>query len=77
MEININEAKSKMSSLLDLSLKGEEVVIMRRGKRVARLVPVRSTDKKLPDLHAFRDSIIVKGGSLSNCVIQERSKDRY
>jgi prevent-host-death family protein len=77
MEINLNEAKSKMGSLLDRSQKGEEVVIMRRGRRIARLVPVSSSEKRLPDLKDFRDSITVKGDSLGSAVIQGRNEERY
>ena len=44
MEINVKEARTKISSLLDRTLnKGEEVVILMRGKRVARLVPIGNT----------------------------------
>jgi prevent-host-death family protein len=77
MEINLNEAKSKMGSLLDRSQKGEEVVIMRRGRRIARLVPVSSSEKRLPDLKDFRDSITVKGDTLGSAVIQGRNEERY
>lgn len=37
-EIGAFEAKNTLGALLDLVDKGEEVVITRRGKRVARLV---------------------------------------
>ena len=40
-EIGAFEAKNKLSELLDLAEKGEEIVITRRGKEVARLVPPR------------------------------------
>lgn len=43
-EIGAFEAKNKLGQLLDLVERGEEVVITRRGKEVARLVP---------PLHAF------------------------
>ncbi len=33
------EAKNKLSELLDLAERGEEIVITRHGKEVARLVP--------------------------------------
>ena len=39
-QINIAEAKAKLSSLLDRALAGEEIVIARAGKPLARLVPV-------------------------------------
>jgi prevent-host-death family protein len=39
VEIGAFEAKNKLSELLDRAEKGEEVVITRRGRPVARLVP--------------------------------------
>jgi len=36
--VNVHEAKTHLSSLLEEVERGEEVVIARRGKRVARLV---------------------------------------
>ena len=77
MEVNVKEARAKISSLLDRTQKGEEVVIVRRGKRVARLVAVGDTDKRLPDLSTFRNSISLKGEALSRAVIQGRSEERY
>jgi len=77
MDINIKEAKTKIGALLDRSQKGEEVIIMRRGKRIAKLVPVDDTDKRLPDLRAFRNSIAVKGELVSTTVIQGRNEERY
>lgn len=41
-QINIAEAKAKLSELLDRALAGEEVVIARAGKPLARLVPVEA-----------------------------------
>jgi prevent-host-death family protein len=38
-EIGSFEAKNKLSALLDQVERGEEIVITRRGKPVARLVP--------------------------------------
>lgn len=41
IEVNIHEAKTQLSKLLARVANGEEVVIARAGKPVARLVPVR------------------------------------
>ena len=38
--MNVAEAKAKLSQLLDAARAGDEVVIARSGKAVARLVPV-------------------------------------
>jgi prevent-host-death family protein len=42
MEINIHEAKTHLSKLLERVALGEEVVIAKAGKPVAKLVPIRS-----------------------------------
>lgn len=40
--VNVHEAKTHLSRLLERVSQGEEVVIARAGKPVARLVPVRT-----------------------------------
>ena len=42
-EVGAFEAKNRLAQLLDLVEAGEEVVITRRGKEVARLVPPKTT----------------------------------
>ncbi len=39
-EIGAFEAKNKLGHLLDLAEKGEEIIITRHGKQVARLLPI-------------------------------------
>ena len=46
LQVNIAEAKAKLSSLLDRALAGEEVVIARAGKPLARLVPVDRREQR-------------------------------
>jgi len=45
-EVGAFEAKNKLSALLDLVEQGEEVVITRHGKEVARLVPPRTVNNR-------------------------------
>ena len=40
------EAKTKLSELLDRVERGEEIIITRRGKPVARVVPVQGTTRE-------------------------------
>jgi prevent-host-death family protein len=42
-EVGMHEAKTKLSQLVALAEKGEEVVITRNGKPVVRLAPVAPT----------------------------------
>lgn len=44
--VNVHAAKSQLSRLLDAAAAGEEVIIAKAGKPVARLVPF--TEKKEP-----------------------------
>lgn len=46
-EINVHEAKTQFSKLLRRVAAGEEIVIARAGKPVARLVPVEKSSKRL------------------------------
>jgi prevent-host-death family protein len=50
MQVNIAEAKAKLSFLLDRAVAGEEVVIARAGKPLARLVPLAEQIKRKPGL---------------------------
>ncbi|NWF56377.1 MAG: type II toxin-antitoxin system prevent-host-death family antitoxin [Syntrophaceae bacterium] len=77
MEISVKEARSKFKFLLDQVEGGNEVVIRRRGKEVARLVPPKGEGKRLPSLERFRSSIKMKGEPLSEIVKKERGEGRY
>lgn len=44
--VNIHEAKTHLSRLLEQVAGGEEVVIAKAGKAIARLVPLEAPPKK-------------------------------
>lgn len=46
MEINIHEAKTHFSRLLERVAMGEEVIIAKAGTPVAKLVPISTKPKK-------------------------------
>ena len=46
MEVNIHEAKTHLSRLLEKVSAGEEVIIAKAGKPVAKLVPIKRAPKK-------------------------------
>ena len=78
MEVNVKEARSRISDLLDRIQKGEEIVIIRRGKKTARLVPIDdAAERRLPDLSGFRRSIAARGKPLSEAVVKDRGLERY
>ena len=46
IEQNIHEAKTHLSRLLDQAMAGEDVVIMRSGRPLVRLVPVELAPRR-------------------------------
>ena len=55
--ISVAVAKAHLSGLLDRVEKGDEVVITRRGKPVARLTTVNPPKKPVQPLTSFRAQI--------------------
>ena len=76
LEVNVKEARSKLSELLNKVEKGEEITITRRGKKVARLVSTR-TKATLPSLKGFRQTLSVFGKPMSEVIIGSRKIERY
>lgn len=60
MTVSVHEAKTQLSKLIDLVEQGEEVLIERHGRPVAKLV--RANAFKKPQLGAMRGEISWKGG---------------
>jgi len=77
MEINVKEARGKISSLINRVRDGDEVIILRRGKQVARLMPMQIEKKMLPCLKNFRDSMRVTGEPISTMISSQRDEERY
>ena len=47
MEVGVHEAKTNLSKLLRRVAAGEEVVILRSGKPIARIVPIEPPKKRV------------------------------
>lgn len=56
--VNMHQAKTTLSQLVEAALRGEEVVIARHGKPVVRLVPVGA-----PHVHALRPIGLGRSGT--------------
>lgn len=47
--VNMHEAKSQLSKLVEAAMRGEDVVLARAGKAVARIVPMPPEHSRLSD----------------------------
>ena len=52
--IGIKEARQNLPGLIDQVEAGEEIMITRQGKAVAKLIPAPVIQRKLPSLKDFR-----------------------
>ena len=48
VQVDIAEAKEKLSALLDRALAGKEIIIARAGKPLPRLTPIESMTRRKP-----------------------------
>lgn len=55
--LNVYEAKSQFSKLLDLAAHGTETIIAKSGKPVAKLVPWQPPVRRAPGIWAGRITI--------------------
>ena len=53
--VNVHAAKTHLSSLLDRVARGEEIIIARAGKPIARLSPITPVDRPLGFVQAKID----------------------
>ena len=77
VRIGVKEARASLSKLIDRVSAGEDVVLLSRGKEVARLVPPERARKRLPSLARFRASLRVRGEAASKIVLKARKDDRF
>lgn len=56
-QVTVAEAKAQLSSLLNAVESGEPVLITRRGKPIAEIVPRRPVRDLLPQLQALRGGL--------------------
>lgn len=74
--VSVATAKAHLSELLDRIEKGEEIVVTRRGKPVARLTNVNPRKMPFPALDAFRKKIppLKTSGSEALHLIREEER---
>jgi prevent-host-death family protein len=71
--IGIKQAREALPELVHRAEAGEEIVITRQGRAVARLVGAPRAPSALPSLKEFRRSLGKQGTPASRLVREERS----
>ena len=76
-EVSVKEVRDNFRAYLDRAEAGEEIIILRRGKEVARIVPPRREPKTFPDLTEYRQSIKLRGERPLEALLKLREETRY
>lgn len=50
--VNVHEAKTNFSRLIDRAHAGEEIIVAKAGKPMARLVPLEKREERVPGRYA-------------------------
>ena len=74
MQVNVHEAKTRLSQLLELVEEGETVVIARHGTPVAELVPARQTTG-FPFGAARKEPLVPAGNEWWQPMTDEEAED--
>lgn len=74
--VTASEARQQLTALLDAVEAGEEVTITRRGRPVARLVPIATGMSPFPDRSELRDSIPAMESSSAETIRALREDSR-
>jgi prevent-host-death family protein len=76
MDVGARELRKHLSEVLDRVARGERIVVHRRGRPAAALVPLQGRAGRLPSLAAFRARIRVRGRPLSAEIAASRKDER-
>lgn len=76
LNVNLADAKSRLSELVDRVEKGEEIVITRHGRPVARLLALERPKKPIPSMAEFRARMPKLKESLSESLRKVRDEQR-
>ena len=73
-QINLHDAKTHLSRLVEAAAKGEEIVIAKAGRPMARLVPLRPSARKERKPGALKGKIWVAGDFDAPMAAEEQSE---
>jgi prevent-host-death family protein len=76
MDVGTRELRKHLSEVLDRVARGERILVRRRGRPAAALVPLDERAGRLPSLAAFRARIRVRGRPLSAEIVASREDER-
>jgi len=75
-KVQVNEVREQLAKYLAEAEGGEEIIITKHSKPVARLTAIEKKENRFEDMEEFRKQFQSKGKPLSQIVIDMRNEDR-
>ena len=75
--MSVRRAREGLRRLLDQVQAGDEVVVLRRGLEVGKVVSPDRRTPPLPDLSSLRAAVKLRGRALSRDIREARRSSRY
>ena len=73
--VSLTEFRSHASGMLTEVENGETLVVLRHGRPIAEVVPVRDGDARVPSWKRPALRLVTKGASLSDAILEERERE--
>jgi prevent-host-death family protein len=73
----VHEVREELAKYITEAEQGEEIIITKHKKPVARLVAYEEEKPAFPDMKEFREQFVMKGKPLSNTVVEMRNEERF
>ena len=70
--ISVSDFRNRVSGMLSMVEEGEELILLRHGKPIARILPVENEVDHIPNWKLPSLRLSVKGTNLSRAIIEER-----
>jgi prevent-host-death family protein len=77
LQVNVRAAKDRLSELLEVASRGDEVVITSDGKPKARLVPATRASKPFEVDWEWLKSMPIRSGKTAEEVVREDRNGRF
>ncbi len=72
--VSFTEFRKNASALFSSVEAGETIYVKRHGKKIAKILPFHTENKKLPSWKKKRLKLTVQGEDISKIIIEEREK---
>ncbi len=70
--VAFTEFRKKASDFITEVEQGENILLLRRGKPVAEVVPFTEKEQRIPSWKQSRDRLQISGSDLTTAVLEER-----